>query len=87
MIIPFIRERPAYVLLLLRDSSRTWYISSISRETGLTYLHTMNVLTQYYNLGIIDYKKEGRKKIVVLTDKGKTISSLLGQIMDVFKEE
>lgn len=87
MIIPFIRERPASVLLLLRDNSRTWYISSISRETGLTYLHTMNVLSQYYNLGIIDYRKEGRKKIVILTDKGKVISSLLSQIIDSFKEE
>jgi predicted transcriptional regulator len=86
MIIPFLRERPANILLILRDTTKSWYISSVSRETGLTYLHTLNTLSQYYNLGIIDYKKEGRKKAVILTEKGKNIASVLSQLVTALKE-
>lgn len=86
MIIPFIRERPIALMLALRDSSKEWYISSLSRETGLTYLHTLNILAQLYNLGIIDYRVSGRKKIVVLTEKGKNIASIVSQLMSALKE-
>lgn len=86
MIIPFIRERPAAILLILRDATKEWYISSISRETGLTYLHTLNLLSKFYNLGLIDYKIEGRKKKVILTEKGKNVSSQLNQLMSTFSE-
>ncbi len=87
MTIPFIRERPAALLLLLRNSTKSWHISLLSRESGLTYLHTLNVLSQLYNLGLVEYKTEGRKKIVFLTEKGKNISSILNQLMDEFKEQ
>lgn len=86
MAIPFIRERPAALLLLLRNSARNWHVSSLSREAGLTYLHTLNVLAQFYNLGLVEYKTEGRKKIVFLTEKGKNISSILNQLIDELKE-
>jgi len=84
--IPFIRERPAALLLLLRNNTKSWHVSSLSREAGLTYLHTLNVLNQFYNLGLVEYKPEGRKKVVLLTEKGKRISSVLNQLMDEFKE-
>ncbi len=87
MIIPFLRERPSSVLLLLRDTSKEWYISSLSRKAGLAYPHTMKILEQYSNLGIIEYGKNGRKKTVKLTEKGKNISSNLNIILDMLNEE
>lgn len=87
MIIPFLRERPTALLLLLRDTSKEWYVSSIARKSGLTYIHTITVLEQLSNLGIIEYGKKGRKKLVVLTEKGKKISSSLNDIIDLLNEE
>ncbi|MEM3364266.1 MAG: hypothetical protein QXS93_02020 [Candidatus Micrarchaeia archaeon] len=87
MTIPFIRERPAAIMLLLRNTTKTWCVSSLSREAGLTYLHTLHLLSQMYNLGLVDYKKEGRRKVVFLTEKGKSISSTLNQLIDDLKEQ
>lgn len=87
MIIPFLRERPSSVLLLLRDTSKEWYISSLARKSGLTYPHTMKILKQYLYLGIIEYGKSGRKKTVKLTEKGKNISSNLNIILDMLNDE
>lgn len=84
--IPFIREKPVMLILLLKDTSKKWYISSLSKATGMTYLHTSNLLIQMSNLGIIEYKTEGRKKIVLLTEKGKNISLYLSQLLDILKE-
>lgn len=87
MIIPFLRERPATVLLLLRDTSKEWYVSSLSRNSGLTYPHTITVLEKYLNLGLIEYNTKGRKKTVILTEKGKNVSSSLNDILDLLNEE
>ena len=87
MIIPFLRERPTALLLLLRDTSKEWYVSSLSRKSGLTYVHTVKVLEQLLNLGIIEFGKKGRKKIIILTEKGKKISSSLNDIIDMLNEE
>jgi predicted transcriptional regulator len=87
MIVPFLRERPASILLLLRDSSKEWYISSLSRNSGLTYPHTITVLEKYLNLGLIEYSTKGRKKTVILTEKGKKITSSLNDIVDYLNEE
>jgi predicted transcriptional regulator len=87
MIIPFLRERPASLLLLLRDTNKEWYVSNLSRKSGLTYPHTTAVLKHYLNLGIVEYSASGRKKIVKLTEKGKQISSSLNDILDMLNEE
>jgi predicted transcriptional regulator len=87
MIIPFLRERPASILLLLRETSKEWYVSSLMRSSGLTYPHTTAVIEKYHNLGIIEFGKSGRKKTVKLTEKGKKISSSLNDIIDLLNEE
>lgn len=87
MIIPFLRERPASVLLLLRDTSKEWYISSLARKSGLTYPHVIKVLYIYSSLGIIEYGKNGRKKTVKLTEKGKKVSSNLNDIFEILNDE
>ncbi|MGB9693825.1 MAG: hypothetical protein ACP5H8_02340 [Candidatus Micrarchaeia archaeon] len=84
--IPFVREKPTMLLLLLKDGTKKWYISLLSKSTGMTYLHTLNVLNQLNNLGIVEYKIEGRKKMVVLTEKGKNAVFHLSQLIDSLKE-
>ncbi len=87
MIIPFIRERSASILLLLRDTSKEWYVSSLARGVGLTYPHIITVLEQYINLGLIEFSTNGRKKVVKLTEKGKKVSSSLNDIFDLLNDE
>ncbi len=75
------------ILLLIRDTSKEWIISSIAKEVDMTYVHTLNVLHQYYNLGLVEFESHGRKKIVKLTDKGIRVAGLLNEILETLKSE
>lgn len=86
MIIPFLRERPTSILILLRDTNKEWCISSLNSKSGLTYPHTVKVLKHYSMLGLVEFSTQGRKKIVKLTEKGKKITSSLNDIIDMLNE-
>ncbi len=75
------------LLLLLRDTTKEWIISSLAKEVDMTYVHTLNILNHYYNLGIVEFENRGRRKIVKLTNKGVKVAGLLNEILEALKSE
>lgn len=64
-----LHEKPAGVLLSLKNSKGK-YASIIAKETNCTYTHILKVLNQLRDYDIVKFKKQGRTKIVDLTEKG-----------------
>lgn len=75
-----LREKQARMLLALKDQSQNWYISSVAKAAGTTYVHACNFLIDCERLGIIKSEKHGRIKNIKLTDRGAQIADSISSI-------
>lgn len=68
----FLRPKPVKLLVSLRVGPK--YATILSKEVDLTYSHTVKLLDQFKNFGLVDFEKRGRIKIVKLTDIGEDLA-------------
>ncbi len=66
----FLKIKPCRVLLLLKDSQQSWYPSKLARESGSSYVHTVNLLSELRKIGVVELEKKGRQNHFKLTEKG-----------------
>lgn len=66
----FLKKKPCGILLLLKDSSQQWYPSKLARESGASYVHTVNLLSKLKAFGVVTAEKKGKQNIFRLTEKG-----------------
>lgn len=78
----FLREKPSKILVSLNNPSTDNYASALSTEVGCTYSHTVRLLQDFEQEGLVRTEKKGRKKIIELTDNGREVASLLGELID-----
>lgn len=69
----FLHRKPVGIVISLMDSDGK-YASILSKENDCTYTHTLKILTNLQNYGIVEFKKEGRIKGVKLTSAGEDIA-------------
>jgi len=72
-----LKQKQTKILTMLRDTSQNWYISTLAKATGTTYVHTCNFLVTSEALGITSSEKHGKLKIIKLTDKGIRLADLI----------
>lgn len=75
-----LRGKQAGILLALRDVSQAWYVSSLAKAAGTTYVHACNFINRCEDLGVVNCEKHGKLKVVKLTDKGARITEMLYRI-------
>lgn len=73
----FLKLKPTAILLLLKDSQQSWYPSKLARESGASYVHTVNLLAQLRKFGVVTSEKKGKQNIYKLTEKGAYLASAL----------
>jgi len=78
----FLREKPAHILLALASHEKP-YASTIAKAVDSTYAHITNVLSEMEQQGLITFSHQGRVKYVRLTDLGKKVAGILGELHDV----
>ena len=71
----FFREKPAIMLISLKNANGSTYASSLSKKVDCTYSHVVKILQKMEDLGLIDFEKYGRLKLLKLTKKGKEFAS------------
>ncbi len=71
----FLRDKPAKILLGLKTSRDSVYVTLLSKEADCTYAHTMKILNFLHELGIVKFEKKGRIKRVILTETGWDIAN------------
>ncbi|MDY6777365.1 MAG: winged helix DNA-binding protein [Candidatus Nanohaloarchaea archaeon] len=78
----FLHGKPARILVGIRRGKESKYASVLSREANCTYSHTVKILNKFEDHGLIDFRKEGRKKLVKLTEEGQALARDVESLID-----
>lgn len=81
----FMNEKPVMALVAIRRQKEA-YGTQISKSIDTTYSHTVKILARLEEEGLIRTEKEGRKKIIQLTDEGKKYSEAFIDLLEIFEE-
>ncbi|MEM4264068.1 MAG: winged helix DNA-binding protein [Candidatus Woesearchaeota archaeon] len=76
----FFREKPAMMLVELKNAKSEVYASSLAKNIDCTYSHVVKILQEMEREGLINFDKQGRLKLLTLTKKGLDVA---GRIDDV----
>ncbi|MFP4567355.1 MAG: hypothetical protein ACLFN8_00270 [Candidatus Woesearchaeota archaeon] len=68
------REKPAMMLIALKNSEKEVYASSLAKEIDGTYSYIVKVLMDMERAGLVEFKKQGRLKIIKLSKKGNDVA-------------
>ncbi len=80
----FLRSKPVKLLISLKNGPK--YATILSKEVDCTYSHTVKLLDQFKNFGLVEFEKKGRIKIIKLTDDGEDLAhSVEGSLMKLSK--
>lgn len=80
-------DKQARMLVALRDQTQSWYISSLAKATGTTYVHACNFLIECERLGMVESERHGKIKTIRLTEKGAQIAALVSDIYSSMRQE
>jgi DNA-binding MarR family transcriptional regulator len=81
----FFREKPAMMLVTLynKNASTSIYASNLAKVVDCTYSHVVKILQEMQKAGLVDFKKEGRLKVLTLTKKGQEVASYMSKVNDL----
>ena len=70
----FFREKPAMMLIELKNAKSEIYASSIAKTVDCTYSHVVKILQEMQKAGLINFEKQGRLKLLTLTKMGQEVA-------------
>lgn len=76
----FFREKPAMMLVELKNADSQVYASVLAKQIDCTYSHVVKILQEMQKSELINFKKEGRLKLLELTKKGNDIATHIERI-------
>lgn len=79
----FFREKPAMMLVELKNANSQVYASVLAKQIDCTYSHVVKILQEMQKANLINFKKVGRLKLLELTKKGQEIARNIESIKTV----
>ena len=79
----FFREKPAMMLVHLKNAKNEIYASSLAKQIDCTYSHVVKILQEMERAGLINFEKQGRLKLLTLTKKGSDVAEHLDTIRTI----
>ncbi len=79
----FFREKPAMMLVNLKNTKDEIYASSLAKQIDCTYSHVVKILQEMEKAGLINFEKHGRLKLLTLTKKGSDIAENIASIRNL----
>lgn len=76
----FFREKPAMMLVELKNAKSEVYASSLAKQIDCTYSHVVKILQQMEKEGLVNFDKQGRLKLLTLTKKGQEVASKIDDV-------
>ncbi|MBI2139778.1 winged helix-turn-helix transcriptional regulator [Candidatus Woesearchaeota archaeon] len=76
----FFREKPAMMLVNLKNTKDSTYASSLAKQIDCTYSHVVKILQQMSDAGLVNFEKQGRLKLLTLTKKGQEVADNIDTI-------
>ncbi|MFH0875270.1 MAG: winged helix DNA-binding protein [archaeon] len=81
----FFRQKPAMLLVNLRNSKNAIYASSLAKTIDCTYSHVVKILQEMEKAQLIEFDKKGRLKLLKLTKKGDAVAESIDKIRMTLK--
>jgi len=79
----FFREKPAMMLVELKNAKGEVYASSVAKQIDCTYSHVVKILQEMQKAGLINFEKQGRLKLLTLTKTGQEVADKIDGIRAV----
>jgi Mn-dependent DtxR family transcriptional regulator len=79
----FFREKPAMMLVELKNAKSEVYASSLAKHIDCTYSHVVKILQEMEREGLVNFDKQGRLKLLTLTKKGSEVANYIDNIRTV----
>ena len=79
----FFREKPAMMLVGLKNTKGAMYASSLAKQIDCTYSHVVKILQEMERAELINFDKQGRLKLLTLTKKGSDIADNISSIRNL----
>jgi len=79
----FFREKPAMMLVELKNAKDEIYASSIAKQVDCTYSHVVKILQEMQKAGLVNFEKQGRLKLLTLTKTGQEVADKIDGIRAV----
>lgn len=76
----FFREKPAMMLVNLKNAKSAMYASSLAKSVDCTYSHVVKILQEMEKAKLINFERQGRLKLLTLTKNGETIADHIESI-------
>ncbi|MBL7054166.1 Rrf2 family transcriptional regulator [Candidatus Woesearchaeota archaeon] len=76
----FFREKPAMMLVELKNAKSEIYASSLAKQIDCTYSHVVKILQHMEQAGLVNFEKQGRLKLLTLTKTGSEIAENIDNI-------
>ncbi|MCK4669760.1 MAG: winged helix DNA-binding protein [Nanoarchaeota archaeon] len=68
------REKPALMLVNMKNAKDTTYASSLAKSVDCTYSHVVKILQKMQEADLVQFEKQGRLKLLRLTKKGREVA-------------
>ena len=79
----FFREKPAHMMIQLKNASAEMYASSLAKKVDCTYSHVVKILQEMERAGLVNFEKTGRLKLLSLTKKGEQVAERIESIKNL----
>ena len=79
----FFREKPAMILIQLRNTKGSMYASSLAKSVDCTYSHVVNIIHYMEKYKLVEFQKKGRLKLLKLTEKGSKIADHFSEVKNL----
>ncbi len=76
-----LKPKPTSVILCLKDTQAVWYPSKLAQASGASYVYVTHWLNKLEKAGWVKLEKQGRLKVVVATEQGVAIASMLDELV------
>ena len=68
-----LHEKPAGIILSLKSKEKK-YPTVLSKENDCNYTHTLKIVEELMEYGLVEFEKDGRIKYVRLTELGEDVA-------------
>lgn len=79
----FFREKPAMMLVELKNAKGEIYASSVAKQIDCTYSHVVKILQEMQKAGLVNFEKQGRLKLLTLTKIGQEVADKIDGIRTI----
>ncbi len=79
----FFREKPAMMLIGLKNAKNQTYASSLAKQIDCTYSHVVKILQEMERAELITFDKQGRLKLLSLTKNGSDVADNIERIRNM----